>query len=189
MTQWSTGFLFFFLQFTVLWKQWWIVSKITFLEIWMLSIYLFVYSTCPKVCGHPEIPTKCSRIFEHLFSKTWTLICRYISPNSFGKAFHKILEAGCKDLLSFCRKSISDVGHRRWIIRSFPLHGTTWLVKTLLALFPFSIVKCTKQQEGVFFVSPLLKFQNYPPTYLPTYPSIHPSIHPTNQPTYQPISS
>ena len=34
-----------------------------------------------------------------------------------GKAFHKLVESGCKDLIPFSYKSISEVSHGYWAIR------------------------------------------------------------------------
>lgn len=52
-----------------------------------------------------------------LIPKPWALICCHISIRSSGKASRKILDAGCRDLLSFSHKSISGVGHWCWTIR------------------------------------------------------------------------
>lgn len=69
----------------------------------------------PKIYGH-------SNIFSHVWvltfhSKPWASTYCYKSLYSSGKAFHKILWLGWRDLLAFSLKSIIEVSHWCWVIR------------------------------------------------------------------------
>lgn len=86
-------FFFFFFCNIQFWENCQIRSEIVFflcfIWTWMLSTSL---STLPgqKYVDTPMITPACSVIAGHLVPKPRTLICRYFSPNSSGKAFHKI---------------------------------------------------------------------------------------------------
>ncbi len=73
-----------------------------------------IHDSWPKVCGHANNDTHV-RLLEISFKTTDINMKLYNSLHSSGKAFHK--EPGCRDLLPFVHKSISEVGHWRWAIR------------------------------------------------------------------------
>lgn len=50
-------------------------------------------------------------IAKHLISKPCVLICYYYSLQTSLKTFHLILEPGCRHLLPFCHKSMSEIRH------------------------------------------------------------------------------
>ena len=59
------------------------------------------------------------------FSKMWTLISCYKSLQCF-QAFHVILEAVCRDMLTFSHQNISKVTHWRWAIKpGFTQHSSS----------------------------------------------------------------
>lgn len=67
------------------------------------------YTTWPTVCRRPDMKTisycliSCSK---PLSSKA--LICCYNGLHSSGKTFHKVLEPGCRDLIPFSLRSITE---------------------------------------------------------------------------------
>lgn len=75
---------------------------------------LFVCIIWWKLCGHPKTSPICTVIVA---PKLCSIDLFLYQPLLTGEAFHKVLDAGCRDLFSFSRKSISEVGHRCWTIR------------------------------------------------------------------------
>ena len=87
------------------------------------------------------------------FSKMWTLISCYKSLQCF-QAFHVILEAVCRDMLTFSHQNISKVTHWRWAIKpGFTQHsGSSQTCWTGLGAQQWS--SSTLNWENHFFYGP-----------------------------------
>ncbi len=54
-------------------------------------------------------------------------MCCYNSFHSSWKAFHQILEPGCRDMLPFSHKSINEFQHCFWVMRPGLFQFSCWL--------------------------------------------------------------
>lgn len=94
------------------------LSLFSIIIIWfIICIIKIIY-----VFGHLNI----THIVEY---PKWALICCFTSPSE--KAFNKILEAGCKNLLPFSQKSITEVKYRAVKFSHGPgfVHGNIVILK------------------------------------------------------------
>lgn len=76
------------------------------------ALNILLYKACSCTHGQKFVDTGTlypHGIAEHLIPKVF--ICCYKSLYSSEKAFHKILEPSCRNLLSFSHKCVSDFGH------------------------------------------------------------------------------
>lgn len=70
--------------------------------------------------GNGDIQIFLPCVSVHLITEPGALIC---CLHSSEKTFHKILEPCCRDLFPFSERSVSEVGHWCWAIRSDPYDG------------------------------------------------------------------